>query len=212
MEKIKVMIFEDNAHLCKSLALLLDLSEKFVCVAANMDTKNIIKDITIFKPQLILMDIEMPGMSGIEATSVVKDNFPELMVLMLTGFEDDDKIFKSLCAGGSGYLLKSSTSDQILQALIDVYNGGAAFSPMVAKRVVNFFQQKMNYTYETDKLTPKEIEVLQHLANGDSHKMIGNEMNIGYETVKSHIKNIYRKLHVNNSSKAVAIAIRQGIV
>jgi DNA-binding NarL/FixJ family response regulator len=213
MEKIKVMIFEDNPHLSESLTLLLNLSEHFVCVGSNKDTKNIITKIETHKPELLLMDIEMPGMNGIEATALVKEKFPQILVLMLTAFEDDDKIFQALCAGGSGYLLKSASSAQkILQAILDVHNGGSAFSPMVAKRVVNFFQQRMTYTFEKDKLSPKEKETLQHLASGKNYKMIASEMNIGHETVKSHIKNIYKKLHVNNSTKAVAIAIRQGIV
>jgi DNA-binding NarL/FixJ family response regulator len=213
MEKISVMIFEDNAHLSESLVLLLDLSEHFVCVGANKDTTDIIDKIETYQPALLLMDIAMPGgMNGIEATALVKTKFPQMLVLMLTSFEDDDKIFQSLCAGGSGYLLKSATSAQILQGLLDVHNGGSAFSPMVAKRVVNFFQQRMTYTFEKDKLSPKEKETLLHLVDGKNYKMIADEMDISYETVKSHIKNIYRKLHVNNSTKAVAIAIRRGIV
>src|SRR6202012_3650299 len=200
MTKINVMIFEDNAHLAESLALLLNSSENFVCAAANMDTQNIIEKIKTFQPRLLLMDIGMPGMNGIEATGVVKKEFPEMQVLMLTAFDDDDKIFQSLCAGGSGYLLKSATSAQILQALLDVYNGGSAFSPMVAKRVVNFFQQKMSYSIESDKLTTKEKAVLQELVKGNSYKMIANELSISFETVKGYIKNIYKKLHVNNSS------------
>jgi DNA-binding NarL/FixJ family response regulator len=213
MDKIKVMIFEDNAHLSESITLLLNLSEEFVCVASNKDTKNIIEKIEKHQPQLLLMDIAMPGMNGIETTALVKNKFPEMLVLMLTAFEDDDKIFQAICAGASGYLLKSATSAQkILQGISDVYNGGSVFSPMIAKRVVNFFQQRVTYTFDKDKVSPKEKEVLQHLVNGKNYKMIAAEMNIGHETVKSHIKNIYKKLHVNNSAKAVAIAIRQGIV
>jgi len=211
-EKISVIVFEDNMHFSESLSLLLNLSEKFTCAFVSSDTMNIIEDIHTYKPQLLLMDIEMPGMNGIEATKLVKETFPELLVLMLTSFDDDDKIFQSLCAGGSGYLLKNATAQQILQALTDVYNGGSAFSPMVARRMVNFFQNKMSYSVESDKLTLKEKAVLQELVKGNSYKMIASELGISFETVKGYIKNIYKKLHVNNSTEAVAKAIRQRIV
>jgi len=211
-EKINVIVFEDNLHFSESLSILLNLSEEFTCVFVSSDTMNIIEDIRTFKPQLLLMDIEMPGMNGIEATKLVKETFPELLVLMLTSFDDDDKIFQSLCAGGSGYLLKNANAQQILQGLRDVYNGGSAFSPMVARRMANFFQHKMSYTVESDKLTLKEKAVLQELVKGNSYKMIANELGISFETVKGYIKNIYKKLHVNNSSEAVAKAIRQRIV
>jgi DNA-binding NarL/FixJ family response regulator len=211
-KKIKVIVFEDNIHLSESLSFLLNRSERFTCAYASGDAMHIIDDIRTYQPQLILMDIEMPGISGIEATRLVKETFPELLILMHTAFDDDDKIFQSLCAGGSGYLLKNTTPEQILQALTDVYNGGSVFSPMVAKRMVHFFQHKMTYLVEADKLTPKEKEILQELVKGNSYKMIAAELNISFETVKSHIKNIYKKLHVNNSSEAVAKAIRQRIV
>jgi DNA-binding NarL/FixJ family response regulator len=211
-EKIRVIVFEDNAHLSESLSLLLNTSDAFICVYASRDTLNIIEDIQEYAPQLVLMDIEMPGMTGIEATRLVKETYPELLVLMHTAFDDDDKIFQSLCAGGSGYLLKNTTPEQILQALTDVYNGGSVFSPMVARRMVNFFQHKMTYTIESDKITLKEKEILQQLVKGKSYKMIADELSVSFETVKTHIKNIYKKLHVNNSSEAVAKAIRQRIV
>jgi len=211
-EKISVIVFEDNMHFSESLSLLLNLSEKFTCAFVSSDTMTIIEDIHTYKPQLLLMDIEMPGMNGIEATKLVKETFPDLLVLMLTSFDDDDKIFQSLCAGGSGYLLKNATAQQILQALTDVYNGGSAFSPMVARRMVNFFQNKMSYSVESDKLTLKEKAVLQELVKGNSYKMIAAELGISFETVKGYIKNIYKKLHVNNSTEAVAKAIRQRIV
>jgi DNA-binding NarL/FixJ family response regulator len=212
VEKISVIVFEDNMHFSESLSLLLNLSERFTCAFVSSDTMNIIEDIHTYKPQLLLMDIEMPGMNGIEATKLVKQTFPDLLVLMLTSFDDDDKIFQSLCAGGSGYLLKNATAQQILQALTDVYNGGSAFSPMVARRMVNFFQNKMSYSVESDKLTLKEKAVLQELVKGNSYKMIAAELGISFETVKGYIKNIYKKLHVNNSTEAVAKAIRQRIV
>lgn len=122
-EKIKLILFEDNPHLRESLTILINSSDEFICEGAFPDATQIIKDITDSDPQLILMDIEMPGMNGIEASSIVKKTFPDLPILMLTAFDDDNRIFQSLCAGGSGYLLKNSTPDQILTALMDVYQG-----------------------------------------------------------------------------------------
>jgi len=210
-DKIKVMLFEDNSHLRESLTILIDSSDAFVCAAAFPDAGRIISDITEYAPRLLLMDIEMPRISGIEASKLVKKTFPDLPILMLTAFDDDDRIFQSLCAGGSGYLLKDSTPDQILDALMDTYQGASVLSPSVAKRVVRFF-----HTYKAGSLqcnlTEKEKETLTHLADGKSYKMIAGALNITLETVKSHMKNIYRKLHVNNASEAVAKAIRHRII
>jgi DNA-binding NarL/FixJ family response regulator len=210
-EKIKLILFEDNVHLRESLTILINSSDDFICAGAFPDATQIIKDITGTGAQLIIMDIEMPGRSGIEASSIVKKTFPELPILMLTAFDDDNRIFQSLCAGGSGYLLKNSTPDQILTALMDVYQGESVLSPSVAKRVVRFFH---SYSMPADQynLTAKETETMQYLADGKSYKMIADTMHVTLETVKSHMKNIYRKLHVNNGSEAVAKAIRHGIV
>jgi DNA-binding NarL/FixJ family response regulator len=210
-EKIKVMLFEDNDHLRDSLSMLIDASDDFTCMGAFPNATQIIQNLTAYRPQVVLMDIEMPGRSGIEATSLVKKSFPDIPILVLTAFDDDDKIFHSLCAGGSGYLLKSATPDQILQALSDVHAGGAAFSPSVAKRMALFFQHKMVIAGEYH-LTDKEKQILQYLSAGKSYKMIADALGISVQTVKSHLKNVYRKLHVNNNTEAVAKAIRQRLV
>lgn len=212
-EKIKVTIFEDNNHLRDSLYFLLSSSEEFACVAAYPDTKNIIQRLKDVPTDVIVMDIEMPGMNGIQSTKLVKTEFAEIPILIFTVFEDSEKIFQSLCSGGSGYLLKNSSSTQILQALMDVYKGGSPLSPSVAKRMVHFFQTTMPVIEQEDfKLTPKEKELLQHLVDGKSYKMIADAMMITLETVKTHIKNIYKKLHVNSSTEAVTKAIKNRIV
>jgi DNA-binding NarL/FixJ family response regulator len=210
-EKIKVMLFEDNPHLRDSLSTLINSSDMFTCVAAVPDATRIIPDIKANDPQLLLMDIEMPGRNGIEASILAKKSFPDLPILMLTAFDDDNRIFQSLCAGGSGYLLKDSTPDQILAAMGDVYHGESALSPSIAKRVVRFFQTHQAPTLPQN-LTEKEKETLLHLADGKSYKMIAHLQHVTLETVKTHMKNIYRKLHVNNGSEAVAKAIRGGII
>jgi len=205
-----VVIFEDNIHLRESLAFLINASDDFVCVNAHPNARQALLHIKAEKPQVVVMDIEMPFVDGIEATALIKGEYPETQILILTAFDDNDKIFRSLCAGGSGYLLKDSSPEQIIQALNDVVKGGSALSPSVAKRVVNFFQRSKLEPSEMNNLTPKEKETLQHLVDGKSYKMAADAMNISIETVKSHIKTIYRKLHVNSSSEAVAKAIRQG--
>ena len=211
-EKISVVIFEDNSHLRESLKLLVNTSDQFICVSSFPNTRNIIQNLTASTPELVIMDIEMPGMNGIEATHLVKQHFPNIRILILTVFDDADKIFNSLCAGGSGYLLKSSTPEQVLQGLVDVHNSGASLSPSVAEKMVSFFQNNIPFNTEDYNLTAKEKELLHHMVDGKSYKMISDAMKISLETVKYHIKNIYRKLHVNSSSEAVVKAIRQNIV
>lgn len=210
-EKIRLMLFEDNPHLRESLTTLVNSPGSFICVGAFADTRRIIEDIVEQAPQLLLMDIEMPGRNGIEATRLVKKEYPDLPIVMLTAFDDDTRIFQSLCAGGSGYLLKNSTPEQLLAGLLDVYRGESVLSPSIVRRVVHFFHS-YRPPAEQYNLTAKETETLQLLAEGKSYKMIADSLRVSLETVKSHMKNIYRKLHVCNASEAVAKAIRQGIV
>ncbi len=211
--KIKVMIFEDNKHLRDSLYFLVNSSSGFECVAAFPDTRQALQHVKHFKPDVIMTDIEMPVMNGIDTTRLIKNEYPGMKILILTVFEDKEKIFQALCAGGSGYLLKNSTPEQILQALTDTYKGGSPLSPSVAKLVVQFFQLNMpEATADDYNLTPKEKELLECLADGKSYKMIADKMSISIETVKTHIKSVYRKLHVNSSHEAVAKVIRQRIV
>lgn len=207
------MIFEDNKHLRDSLYFLVNTSAEFECVAAFPDTRQALQHVKHFKPDIIMTDIEMPVMNGIDTTRLIKSEYPGMKILILTVFDDKEKIFQALCAGGSGYLLKNSTPQQILQALYDTYKGGSPLSPSVAKLVVQFFQLNMPDASPGDyNLTPKEKELLECLADGKSYKMIADKMGISIETVKTHIKSVYRKLHVNSSHEAVAKVIRQKIV
>jgi DNA-binding NarL/FixJ family response regulator len=212
VNKIRVIIFEDNIHLRESLQLLLSSSGKFECIGAFADARNVIAIVDKLRPDIVMMDIEMPFVSGIEATRLIKIRFPETPVLILTTFNDSEKIFQSLRAGGNGYLLKNSGPDEILNAIAEVYNGGSALSPAVARKVVESFQKTETVQQNEYNLTPKEKELLQHLIDGKSYKMIADAMLVSLETVKSHIKNIYRKLHVNSNAEAVSKAIKQKIV
>ena len=211
-QKIKVVIFEDNKHLRESLQLLISSSGQFECIGAFADTRNIIAVINKLMPDIIVTDIEMPVMNGIDATRIIKNKFPEIPILILTVFDDSERIFQSLQAGGNGYLLKNSSPDEILNALMEVYNGGSALSPAVARKVIQFFQTSTQAQQNDYHLTQKEKELLQHLVEGMSYKMIADVMMISFETVKSHVKNVYKKLHVSSNSEAVAKAIKQKIV
>ena len=215
VSKKRVVIFEDNSHLRDSLYFLVNTSVDFECVAAYPDTRQALAHVKTINPDVIIMDIEMPVMNGIDTTRLIKKEFPGMKILILTVFEDKERIFQALCAGGSGYLLKTSSPEQILQALCDTYKGGSPLSPSVAKLVVQFFQHAMPtemYSSDDYNLTPKEKELLQSLVDGKSYKMIADHMYISLETVKTHIKNIYRKLHVNSSHEAVAKVLKQRLV
>jgi DNA-binding NarL/FixJ family response regulator len=157
------------------------------------------------------MDINIPVKNGIEAVKEIKEKFPQVQVCMQTVFEDDDKVFASLCAGASGYILKNTTPDKILQAIREVNDGGAFFTPSIAKKVLHNFQlqpEKAEYI----QLTEKEKEVLKYLVDGLSYKMIADKMAVSFHTIHSHIKNSYEKLHVNSKGEAVAKAIKNKLV
>lgn len=211
-KKITVVIFEDNKHLRESLQILLKASENFECIGAFADTRNLVHTINNLLPDIIITDIEMPVMNGIEATRMIKNKFPEIPILILTVFNDSEKIFQALQAGGNGYLLKSSSPDEILSGLTDVYHGGSALSPAVARKVIQYFQAGATETQNEYHLTPKEKELLQFLVQGLSYKLIADAMMISFQTVKTHIKNVYKKLHVTSNSEAVVKAIKQKIV
>ncbi|MEP6684340.1 MAG: response regulator transcription factor [Parafilimonas sp.] len=211
-KKNSVVVFEDNKHLRESLQLLIYSSEKFECIGAFADTRNVVAVINKLMPDIIVTDIEMPFMNGIDATRLIKNKFPEIPILILTVFDDSERIFQSLQAGGNGYLLKNSSPDEILNALTDVHKGGSALSPAVARKVIQYFQSAVPVHQNDYHLTAKEKELLQCLVQGMSYKMIADAMMISFETVKSHVKNVYRKLHVSSNSEAVAKALKQKIV
>jgi len=214
MEKeIKVIIFEDNKHYRDGMIAVIDVTPPFKIVGAFPDCTKLIQRIEQVKPDIILMDIGMPGLSGIEAVILIRKQFPHLPVLMQTVFEDDDKIFAAICAGASGYLLKNAGPIKLLDAMKEVLDGGAAFTPVIAKKVMNMFQQQSKQSNpEFIELSKREKEILQCLVKGMSYKMVAENCFISTETVHSHIKKIYEKLHVHSMSEAVAKAIRNHLV
>jgi len=213
-ESIRVILFEDNKHYRESLYYIINGTAGYECVGAFPDCSDLLFHIRQTKPHVVLMDIEMPGISGIEATRKIKSEFPDLQILMQTVFKDDENIFESILAGASGYMLKNASPSEMLNAIYDVYHGGSPMSSAVARRVLSRFQQvtprKTNaHDYA---LTPREKEILALLVEGKSYKMIAAKFNIAYETVRSHMKNIYSKLHAASLTEVVAKAIHEKIV
>jgi len=209
--KMKIVIFEDNKKFRESLEFLIVTSTDMELVGSFEDTNRLLSRIEALQPDVVLMDINIPGKNGIEAVKEIKDKFPDVQVCMQTVFEDQDKIFASLCAGASGYILKNTSSEKILQAIRDVAEGGSFFTPSVAKKVLQSFQQQPEKA-EYIQLTDKEKEVLKYLVEGLSYKMIAEKVFLSFHTVHTHLRHIYEKLHVNSKSEAVAKAIKNKLV
>jgi DNA-binding NarL/FixJ family response regulator len=208
---LRIAIFEDNRQYRESLEYIIISSGQFICCGVFEDAVRLDAKIEASKPDVVLMDINMPGNNGIEAVKQLKNKYPRIQVCMQTVFEEDDKVFASLCAGASGYILKNTTSEKVIQAIHEVAGGGAFFAPSIAKKVLNNFQQQP-VKVELIQLSEREKEVLTYLVDGLSYKMIAAKCLISYDTVHSHIRNIYEKLHVNSKSEAVTKALKQKLI
>jgi DNA-binding NarL/FixJ family response regulator len=199
---VKVLLYEDNEPLRNSIKTLMQWNSEFELVAAMPDATGILEDIKTFHPDVILMDIDMPPSDGVESLKVLRKQYEALPVIMLTVFEDNDNIINSICAGANGYLLKKDM-EQIIPAIKDVLNGGAPMTSSVARKVLQLFPGKQERKVELEILTAKESEILNWLVKGYSYKMIADQMHIAVETVRSHIKKIYKKLQVSSATEAV---------
>ncbi|SRR6266536_3674525 len=209
-----VTIFEDNRDLREGLQQILNASPGFSCIAAYANCDNMLKRLHEKKPDVVLMDIQMPGISGIEAVAVLRNEFPQLPVLMQTVFEDESKIFAAICAGANGYILKSVPPIKLLDAIKEAAEGGSPMTPSVAAKVLKMFkdQNPKANTGNNFDLSSREREILALLVDGLSYKLIADKLFISYETVHSHVKNIYQKLHVNSVNEAISKALRNKLV
>ena len=199
-----VVVVEDHRGLRNELTALLRTAPDINCVGAFASAEEAIKRIPERWPDVVLMDIGLPGMSGIECVGELKRRNPNLQILMVTVYEDSERIFKALMAGANGYLVKSKSTEHLLDAVRDLESGGAPMSSQIARKVVQHFHQMAARSREKSSLSPKEQQVLSLLAEGYIYKEIGDELNIAAETVRTHVKNICHKLHVRNRLEAVA--------
>lgn len=209
---INVVIVEDNRIINNSLASLLDRSKGFACVGAFMDCESMLKKVKELDPDILLMDIKLPGMNGIEGVKIVKGILPDLNILMLTVHEENDLIFDALVAGACGYLVKKTHPERLLEAIKDAHEGGAPMSSHIARKVTQFFQNKNTVKEESNLLTNREKEILKELITGKTYYSIAMTLDLSKDTVRFHIKRIYKKLHVHSQAEAVAIAIKKGYV
>lgn len=208
---IPIVIYEDNARLRQSLELLLGDGNGFKVVGAFSNCDKVIEQMRDLLPQLVIMDIDMPGINGIEGVKRIKNEFPDIKVVMYTVFDDDNRIFDCICAGADGYMLKNTAPVKLIQSLHELSEGGAPMSPFVAQKVFNFFRNNKP-AQDTFNLTPREKEILELLVRGNSYKMIADKSFVSVDTVKKHLQNIYHKLHVNCGTEAVAKALQHKIV
>ncbi|MCU1441775.1 MAG: DNA-binding response regulator, NarL/FixJ family, contains and domain [Rhodoglobus sp.] len=212
---IRIAIFDDNKNIRNSIILLLNTDPAFEVVGNFSTAQHCVENVLTSRPDLVLMDLEMPGVNGIEAVKLLTKEFPHIQILIQTVFEDDERVFDSICAGASGYILKNQLNSSLIDAIKNLQTGGSPMSPSIARRVLNMLQQSYQgkrQPSEEYNLTPREKEVLSAVVKGLSYKMIAHELNISYETVRSHIKKIYEKLHVASLTEVVAKAINQNIV
>jgi len=211
---IKVAVFDDNQNIRNSINLFLNTDQDLEVVGVYPDASNCVDKVLLCKADVVLMDIEMPGINGIEAVRLLKAELPEVCIIIQTVFEDEDKIFNSIKAGASGYILKRDIKE-LGSAIKDSLSGGSPMTPWVARKVLNmiYHSKDIQATSEEDyNLSNKEKEVLKLIVNGLSYKMIGSELNISYETVRGHVKKIYNKLQVASLTEVVAKALKRRIV
>lgn len=197
---IKVFIYDDNADRRDSLKALLSLQDNFEVVGEAADCRNVITDMEATLPNVVLMDINMPVADGISGLKKIKGAYPDIKVLIQTAYDDSNKIFTSITNGASGYILKSDNPSKILQAIIEVSEGGAVMNPAIAQKVLDYFKPVQT----ENPLSPKESEVLELLSEGLSYKMVADRLGISYTTVNTHTKRIYEKLHISSLGEAIA--------
>jgi DNA-binding NarL/FixJ family response regulator len=209
---IKVIIYEDNTLLRESLTMLIGGTPGFDVVAAFEECNKIVEQVEAFTPHVVLLDIDMPEISGIEALKLLRKKDAEVKVLMLTIFDDDRNVFEAIQYGANGYLLKKTPPAKLLEYITDVCSGGAPMTSSIARQVLQMFAHAHGERNGNYNLSERETETLKHLVNGFSYKMIAAEMHISIDTVRAHIKKVYEKLQVNSKGEAVAKAFKDRIL
>ena len=209
MAGIKVILYDDNDSLRDSVSMLLEETEDFTLAGTFSNCLDLVNNIMDTRPDVVIMDIDMPGMNGIEGVKVIRKTFPTVQILMLTVFNNDENVFAAIKAGAAGYILKNAEPQYLLRAISEVYNGGTPMTPVIARKVLLQFQNMLPDEHKDYHLSQREKEVLALLVEGLPYKMIGSKLNITYDTVRAHMKKIYEKLHVASMTEAVAKAINQ---
>ncbi|RYF92332.1 MAG: response regulator transcription factor [Chitinophagaceae bacterium] len=211
---VKIIIYDDKEELRESLKLLLSSVEEFEVIGSFDNCETAATDLSEMKPDVVLMDIDMPGMKGIDGVRAIraKDSLSHIRILMLTVFDDNKNVFESIRAGANGYLLKKTSPIKLIEYIKDVLEGGAPMSASVATQVLKMFSAIPEPQNNSHNLSVREKQVLQSLVDGNSYKMVAADMNLSIDTIRSHIRNIYEKLHVNSKSEAVAKALKNRIV
>ena len=203
---IKVAIFEDNHLLRESLFQLINGSDGFICTGAFPDCSDLLRKVDSAAPDVILMDIDLPGMNGIEAVGLINQKHPEIYIIMQTVFNDNERIFQSITAGASGYLLKNTSPVRILEAIREAATGGAPMTPSIAHKILEVFRSKMPAlpTNDQSQLNERQKEILDCIFNGMSYKLIAEKLFIAVDTVRYHVKNIYEILHVHSRDELIS--------
>lgn len=207
----RILIFEDNSRLRQSLKILLEGVEGYTVCGDYENCNNAEAVVAEHHPDVVIMDIDMPGTNGIEGLQIIKEHYPQTYIIMHTVLEDEERLFQCLCAGANGYILKNTSFVNLLEAITNVLHGGAPLSPSIAKKVLQSFRQPSAGRIQYH-LSDRETEIVRYLVKGYSYKMIANACHISLDTVRGHIRNIYAKLHVNCGREAVVKALKDKIV
>lgn len=211
-KNIKTAVIEDMREIREGLATLINFTDGFECTGAFRSVEEALERIKHNVPDVLLSDIGLPGMSGIEGIRLLKERYPHLQILMLTIYEDDDRIFDALCAGASGYLLKRTPPTKLLENIREAMSGGAPMSPEIAGRVIKFFREFHNPEREDYDLTPHETRLLKLLVEGHNYTTAAQKLGVSYNTIKFHVRHIFDKLQVHSKSEAVVKALRDRLV
>ena len=208
---MKILIFEDSRRIRESLEMLLSGTPGFEVTGTFENAADADHIASVYHPDVVLMDIDMPGVNGIEGVRLIKEADPNIHIIMFTVFEDETKLFNCLAAGANGYILKNTSAPQLIEAIIEVNEGGAPMSPGIARKVLNSFKAKQDVSPDYN-LSPREFQILEMLVQGFSYKMIASNAAISINTVRTHLTNIYTKLHVSCGKEAISKALKDKIV